>query len=68
MTLKVIEQTTEERKNETRQLFKKIKPFLEEGYSYNKSLVKAGLMHHKRSWVNTARTRDVIAYAKKQGY
>ena len=68
MVMMVIQQTTEERKEETRKLFKKVKPFLDKGFSYNKSLQKANLLSVNGSWRNTARTRDIIEYAKKQGY
>lgn len=66
--VKVIQQSTSERMEETRTGFNKIKPFLDNGFSYNESLRKAGLMSVKGSWRNRAWTRDVIEYAKKQGY
>lgn len=64
----VITQSTSERKQETREDFKRIKSFLDKGYSYNKALREVGLISTTQSWCARARTRDVIEYAKKQGY
>lgn len=41
MTIIVIEQTTTERKAETRKIFQKIRPYLDQGYSFGKALKKA---------------------------
>ena len=38
----IVEQTTAERKNETKDLFEQIKPYLDEGFSYKSALVKIG--------------------------
>lgn len=68
----VIEQSTSERLEETRQLFLQIKPFLDEGLSFNKAFLEAGLFSSKNklkvSWRNYGWSRDVVEYAKKQGY
>ncbi|WP_296796258.1 hypothetical protein [uncultured Methanobrevibacter sp.] len=65
----VITQSTNERKQETRENFHRLKPFLDKGYSYNKALREAGLINNPtQSWGSCARTRDVIKYAKKHGY
>lgn len=65
--IKIIEQSTDERMKETQELFNKVKPFLDEGYSYDKALKKAGLMT-ANSWKQRAYTREIVEYAKKQGY
>lgn len=68
----VITQSTSERLEETRQLFQQIKPFLDEGLSFNKAFLEAGLFPSKNkfkvSWRNCGWSRDVVDYAKKQGY
>lgn len=66
--IKVIQQSTSERMDEIRNGFLRIKPFLDGGFSYNESLREAGLLSVNGSWRNRAWTRDVIEYAKKQGY
>lgn len=66
--IRVIQQSTSERMEETRLGFDRIKPFLDAGFSYNGSLREAGLLSVNGSWRNSAWTRDVIEYAKKQGY
>lgn len=63
----VIGQSTDERKQETLDSFDKIKPLLDEGYSYDKALKKAGLMT-ANSWKQRAYTREIVEHAKKQGY
>ncbi|MBQ6351114.1 MAG: hypothetical protein IJI42_09325 [Methanobrevibacter sp.] len=68
----VITQSTSERLEETRQLFQQIKPFLDEGLSFNKAFLRAGLFSSKYkdhiSWCNYGWSREVVEYAKKQGY
>ena len=65
----VIEQSTSERLEETRQLFLQIKPFLDEGLSFNKAFLKAGLFSSENYSVSNQKwSRDVVEYAKKQGY
>ena len=66
--MKVIETSTAERKQETRELFDKVKPFLDDGLSYNKALKQAGIMRTGLSWRQRAYTRDVVELAKEQGY
>lgn len=65
--IKIIEQSTDERMKETQELFNKVKPFLDECCSYDKALKKAGLMT-ANSWKQRAYTREIVEYAKKQGY
>lgn len=65
----VVEQSTSERQEETEKLFHEIKPYLDEGFTYNQSLVKVGKI--------TANTRlnsrngwfyHLIKYGESQGY
>ena len=66
MTIKVISQTTEERRQETRELFEKCKPLLDQGYSLNKAAweVRGTKPHNPRGgWF-----RELIDYAETQGY
>lgn len=66
--MKVIETSTAERRQETRELFDKVKPFLDAGLSYDKALKQAGIMVTCRSWRQRAYTRDVVELAKEHGY
>lgn len=68
MTIKVIAQSDAERRQETMELFVKIKPFLDEGCSYNKALKCAGIMSENHSWRARRWTRDIVEYAKEKGY
>ena len=66
MTITVIEQTTAERKAETRKIFQEIQPYLDKGYSFGKALKKAKgieINNRKNGWV-----RDLIEYSRTQGY
>ena len=66
----VIEQNTEERKRETKELFESIRPLLDKGYSYMTACVMVG--HCKDSLKNNYYTRgwfhDLKEYGKSQGY
>ena len=62
----VIQKTTAERKQETIALFEKIKPLLDEGYSFNKALTETtdlSVTNYRCGWF-----KDLIDYAKTQGY
>lgn len=68
MNFKVISQSTKEREQETIDLFNKAKPYLDDGFSYRSSLIKAlGLkpnyFHSNAKWY-----RDFIEYADAHGY
>ena len=67
MTIKVIQQSTAERKKETEELWEQCKPLLEEGLSLNQAVQKVkGIKHHavsRRAWY-----RELQNYAKEQGY
>ena len=61
MTIKVITQTTAERKAETRRLYEACRPYLEQGYSIFKAAWKVtGTKPHS----NSAWYRDLREYAK----
>lgn len=64
----VISQTQKEIEEETREIFMKIKPFLDKNYSFNQAFRKAGLLNENQSCKARKWTRDVVEYAKKQGY
>ena len=66
--IRVIELSSDERKQQTVELFNHIKHYLDEGLSYNKALVAAGIMHKSHSWRNRAWSREVVEYAKSMGY
>ena len=66
----VIEQSSKEREEETRQLFETIRPLLDNGYSYMGALVKIGRVprevrspYYSHSWY-----RDLKEYGESQGY
>lgn len=66
MTITVIEQTTAERKAETRKIFQEIRPYLDQGYSFNKALSEVtdlSVTNYRNGWF-----KDLIDYAKTQGY
>lgn len=68
--IKVIEQSTSERKRETEELFLKIKPLLDRGYSYMTACVMVG--HCKDSLKNNYYTKgwfkDLKEYGESKGY
>ena len=69
MTITVIEQTTEERNQETRTLFESIKPYLDEGYGYRSALNKSGRIRSMSGgYYSQAWFRELIAYGETQGY
>lgn len=64
--INIIQKTTAERKQETIILFEKIRPLLDEGYSFNKALKEItdlSVTQPNKGWL-----RDLINYAKTQGY
>ena len=64
--MKVIEQSTKEREQETKALFESIRPLLDDGYTYNKALRKVkgvATLNTSNAWY-----RNVIEYGEKQGY
>ena len=65
MTIKVITQTTAERKAETRRLYEACRPYLEQGYSIFKAAWK---VTGTKPRSNSAWYRDLREYAKTQEY
>ena len=64
--IRIVEQSTAEREQETRELFEKIRPLLDNGCTYNKALRHVrGLrsLNTKNGWY-----KDVIAYGERMGY
>ena len=64
--IKIIQQSTAERKQETWELFEKIRPLLDQGYSFNKALTEVtdlSVTNYRSGWF-----KDLIEYAKTQGY
>lgn len=67
MPIKVIQQTTEERKQELIDTFNKMKPLLDEGWNFNPAYLH---VTGKRSVGSSRRGayKDIREYAKSQGY
>ena len=66
MSIKVIEQTTAERRQETIDIFNKVQPYLDRGYSLRQAVLKVSdrnITNVKNGWY-----RDLIEYCEKQGY
>jgi hypothetical protein len=70
MVIKVIEQSTSERKRETRELFESIRPLLDKGYSYMTACVMVGRCKDslKNNYYSNGWFRDLKEYGKKNGY
>jgi hypothetical protein len=66
MTIRVIQQTTAERNQETQELFQQIRPYLDQGYGYYTAVRKATGRtpnNYKNGWY-----RALIDYGETQGY
>ena len=66
----VIEQTTAERREETRKLFEQIRPLLDAGYGYNSALRKINKItpnsnahYYQQGWF-----KELKEYGETQGY
>ena len=68
MTIKVISQTTAQRREETKELFRSIQPLLDEGYSYSSALIKVGRVGYSPALIHRAWFRELIEYGGTQGY
>ena len=65
----VVCQSTSERQKETEELFQEIKPYLDEGFTYNQSLVKVGkITANTHLNIKTGWFRHLVEYGKSQGY
>lgn len=65
----IIEQTTSEREQETRELFESIRPYLDKGYNYRRALILIGRisentkLNNRNGWF-----RDLTQYGASRGY
>lgn len=66
MGIKVVCKTSDERTNELKCLFDKMKPYLEEGKSYNQALCI--VKKTKTSYSHTQWFKDLVKYGESQGY
>lgn len=66
--IKVISQTTAEREKETRQLFNKVKPYLDNGLTYTKALRIVLNCTKETGFSQRAWFKDLIEYGETQGY
>lgn len=64
--IRVIQQSTAERKKETKELFELIKPYLDKGYSFNNAIHEVTGFRVRS--VNRGWHKDLIEYGKSQGY
>ena len=64
--IRVIEMSTAEREQETIDLFNKIRPLLDQGYTYNRAIRKVRNITALNT--NNAWYRNVIEYGESQGY
>ena len=65
----VIEQTTAERRAETRELFNSIRPYLDNGYGYRSALNQIGKIRNMSGGYYTqAWFRELVEYGGTQGY
>jgi len=67
MTITVISQNTQERENETKQLFEKCKPYLDKGETLSNAVQKVLQRHHNRFY-NQAWYKELREYAYSQGH
>lgn len=68
MSIKVICQSTNERKQETIDLFNKAKPYLDDGCSYRLAIIKALGLNQNNCRSNAKWYRDFMDYADAHGY
>ena len=68
--IKVIEQSTAERKEETRRLFESIKPLLDHGYGYKQALEKIGRIpvDSRVGYTTHGWFKELKEYGETQGY
>ena len=64
-SMNIVESTTNDRNDEIVRLFNKIKPFLDQGMSYNQAYE---YVTNKKPRSSRAWWRDLIKYGEKQGY
>ena len=68
MSIKVICQSTKERKQEIIDLFNKAKPYLDDGFSYRLALIKVLGKESNSSFSHFSWYKEVMEYADAHGY
>ena len=68
MSIKVICQSTKERKQEIIDLFNKAKPYLDDGFSYRLAIMKVLGKEPSNSFGGTRWYKDFVEYADAHGY
>ena len=64
----IISQSTAEREKETKELFEKIKPLLDQGMIYSAAVMKVKNLPYAFNRNKQAWFRDLVAYGESQGY
>ena len=68
MSIKVICQSTKERKQEIIDLFNKAKPYLDDGFSYRLALIKVLGKESNSSFSHFSWYKEFMRYADAHGY
>ena len=68
MSIKVICQSTKERKQEIIDLFNKAKPYLDDGFSYRLALIKVLGKESNSSFSHFSWYKEFMEYADAHGY
>ena len=68
MSFKVISQSTKEREQETIDLFNKVKPYLDDGFSYRLAIMKVLGKKPSNSFGGASWYKEFIDYADAHGY
>ena len=68
MSIKVICQSTKERKQEIIDLFNKAKPYLDDGFSYRLALIKVLGKESNSSFSHFSWYKEFVEYADAHGY
>ena len=68
MSIKVICQSTKERKQETIDLFNKAKPYLDDGFSYRLAIMKVLGKEPNYNFSHMSWYKEFVEYADAHGY